>query len=254
MIESFVRFMDQLQIENIHAGYGKKEVLRGLSLSVAPGEIVAMIGPNGAGKSTLLRVIAGFLRPTSGKIRFEGKDINSLAPHERIQSGLAYFMQGGKVFAGLSVLENLEIAANGNPSHTKEKRITDVLEIFSNLKSLLRRRAGLLSGGERQGLALGMTLVQRPNVILLDEPSAGLSPVLVQQVLGRIKELNKTWKLSILLVEQNAREALNLADRAVILVDGQLAEETSNPRSWIESDVLHNHFLGETQKIGVSKP
>jgi ABC-type branched-subunit amino acid transport system ATPase component len=150
--------MNELRIENIHAAYSKKEVLRGMSLSVQRGEIVALIGPNGAGKSTLLKVIAGFLKPLQGNLWLDSKDIISLAAHERVGQGIAYFMQGGKVFPNLSVAENLEMGLTTISSQNKKDGVSAVLEIFSNLNDLLSRRAGLLSGGERQALALAMVL------------------------------------------------------------------------------------------------
>jgi branched-chain amino acid transport system ATP-binding protein len=179
--------MHELRVENIHAAYGKKEVLRGVSLSMQQGEIVALIGPNGAGKSTLLKVIAGFLKPLHGQVWLDGKALNSLAAHERVGQGIAYFMQGGKVFPNLTVAENLEMGLASLSVQNKKDGIPAVLEIFSNLKDLLNRRAGLLSGGERQALALAMVLVRRPHLLLADEPSVGLSPKLVHTMLEKFR-------------------------------------------------------------------
>ncbi|MCO6432672.1 ABC transporter ATP-binding protein [Nitrosomonas nitrosa] len=240
--------MNELRIENIHAAYSKKEVLRGVSLSVKQGEIVALIGPNGAGKSTLLKVIAGFLKPLQGNLWLDSKDITSFAAHERIGQGIAYFMQGGRVFPNLTVAENLEMGLATLSLQNKKDGISTVLEIFSNLKVSLNRRAGLLSGGERQALALAMVLVRRPHLLLADEPSVGLSPKLVQRLLGKIHELNSIWGTTILLVEQNIREALNIAHGALALVNGEVALETVQPEEWLTNGQLEQLFLGRTQE------
>ncbi|MCG3155108.1 MAG: High-affinity branched-chain amino acid transport ATP-binding protein LivF [bacterium] len=236
--------MNELRIENLHAAYSKKEVLRGVSLSVKQGEIVALIGPNGAGKSTLLKVIAGFLKPRQGNLWLDSKEITSLAAHERVGQGIAYFMQGGKVFPNLTVAENLEMGLAALSSQNKKDGISVVLEIFSNLKDLLNRRAGLLSGGERQALALAMVLVRRPHLLLADEPSVGLSPKLVHHLLGKIHELNNVWGTTILLVEQNVREALNVAQRAMTIVGGEMASETVQPKELLMNGRLEQLFLG----------
>jgi len=236
--------MPALSVENIHAAYSKKEVLRGVSLSVKQGEIVALIGPNGAGKSTLLKVIAGFLKPLQGNLWLDSKEITSLAAHERVGQGIAYFMQGGKVFTNLTVAENLEMGLATLSSQNKKDGISAVLEIFSNLKHLLNRRAGLLSGGERQALALAMVLIRRPHLLLADEPSVGLSPKLVHHLLGKIHELNSIWGTTILLVEQNIREALNIAHRALAMVSGEVALGTEQPEEWITNGQLEQLFLG----------
>ncbi len=236
--------MPALRVENIHAAYSKKEVLRGVTLSAKPGEIVALIGPNGAGKSTLLKVIAGFLQPLQGQVWLDGKELTPLAAHERVRQGIAYFMQGGKVFPNLTVAENLEMGSATLSAQNKKDGLSAVLEIFSNLKDLLNRRAGLLSGGERQALALAMVLIRRPHLLLADEPSVGLSPKLVHHLLGKIHELNSIWGTTILLVEQNIREALNVAQRAVALVNGEVALETERPEEWLANGQLEQLFLG----------
>jgi branched-chain amino acid transport system ATP-binding protein len=239
--------MSQVRVENIHAAYGKKEVLRGVTLSVKPGEIVALIGPNGAGKSTLLKVIAGFLKPLEGEVWLDGKDFTPLVAHERVRQGIAYFMQGGKVFSNLTVAENLAMGGATLSAQNKKEGISVVLEIFSNLKDLLDRRAGLLSGGERQALALAMVLVRRPHLLLADEPSVGLSPKLVHHLLGRIHELNSIWDTTILLVEQNIRQVLNFAHRALALVNGAVTAETSEPTCWLKGDALEGFFFSATE-------
>jgi len=229
--------MSTLRLENITAGYGKRTVLQDLSLKVEGEEIVALIGPNGAGKSTVLRVAAGFLEPSRGRVWLDGTEITDLTPHERIDRGLAYCIQGGRVFPSLSVAENLEIGAGGLSAEEQEKRRETVLELFPNLKPLLDRRAGVLSGGERQALALGMVLVNRPTMLLLDEPSAGLSPRLVRDLLDKVQQLNDRWDVTVLLVEQNVREALDMSHRAAALVNGKVSQETMDPELWVGEDL-----------------
>ncbi len=236
--------MSELRTENIFAAYRKKEVLRGVSLFVRQGEIVALIGPNGAGKSTLLKVIAGFLKPLSGNVWVDSRDISSLPPHERAGLGIAYFMQGGKVFPNLTVFENFEMGSVTLPPKDRNEKVSAVFEVFTNLKDMLYRRAGLLSGGERQSLALAMVLVKQPPILLLDEPSLGLSPKLVQDMLAKVRELNKMWQTTILLVEQNVRQALDIAHHALTLVNGEVALETDKPKVWLAEGHLDSLFLG----------
>ena len=239
--------MEFLEIEGIKASYGKKEVLRGLSFSLKKGEILAIIGPNGAGKSTLLKVISGFLEPTEGKVMFEGKDITAIPAHRRSDLGMGYFMQGGKVFPSLTVRENLELGGMGLDTETRKNRIESVLGIFYNLNSLLERRAGLLSGGERQAVAMAMMLIRNPKLLLLDEPSAGLSPRIAGDMLGRIKEINEKWGTSIIVVEQNVGQALEIAHRVLVLVSGQISLESNNT-DILAGENLEAIFLGKILK------
>lgn len=236
--------MSELRTENIHAAYRKKEVLRGASVSVRHGEILALIGPNGAGKSTLLKVIAGFLKPLNGNVWVDEQEISVLSPHDRVNLGIAYFMQGGKVFPNLTVLENIEMGSLGLSSKDRRERLYEVSEVFHNLKDLLDRRAGLLSGGERQALAFAMAMVKKPKILLLDEPSAGLSPKLVKDMVAKIRDINKIWNTTILLVEQNVREALNIAHCSVAMVNGEIALETNQPDTWLSGGKLEEIFLG----------
>lgn len=233
-----------LELEGIQAGYGKKEILRGVSLTVRAGEIVALIGPNGAGKSTLLKVVAGLLAPWAGSVRLDGADVTRLAVHERVRRGLAYLLQGGEVFPSLTVRENLEIGAWSLPRSERSAGVEDVLRLFPDLRASWYRRAGLLSGGQRQALALGMVLLKRPKVLLLDEPSAGLAPKLARAILNTVRELNERWGITVLLVEQRVREALQVAHRAVALVDGTLAAETDDPTRWLTEEALDAFFFG----------
>jgi len=233
-----------LYIEDVHAAYYKKEVLHGVSLKVAPGEIVVLIGPNGAGKSTVLKVAAGFLEPNSGHVSLGEQELTGRPPHERTTYGLSYCIQGGRVFSSLTVAENLEMGAQGLNADARQEGRNAVLELFPNLKLLLDRRAGVLSGGERQALALGMVLLRRPQVLLLDEPSAGLSPKFVSDLLERVGAVNEMWGTAILLVEQNVHAALHTAHRAMALINGEVAHVTREPESWLASGELEGLFFG----------
>lgn len=232
----------QLIIDGVRASYGKKEVLRGVSLSLGS-ELVALIGPNGAGKSTLLRVISGFLLPAAGRVLIGGRDVTADAPHLKVAAGLGYFMQGGRVFPNLSAAENLEVSLAALPASAGRDAMATVLDLLPGLGSVLGRRAGLLSGGERQYLALAMVLVKRPRLLLLDEPSAGLSPRLAAEFLANIREITYAWKLSTLLVEQNIGMALRVAHRAVALVRGAVAADTARPADWLADGYLERFFL-----------
>ena len=232
-----------LRLENIRAGYGKKEVLHGVSFIVPEAKICAALGPNGAGKSTLLKVVAGMIRPTEGRIYFENEDITDFPVHERVRKGIGYFLQGGQVFPSLSVLENLEMGANGLSPQEKKKAIEEIMELFPTLQGLAKKRAGLLSGGQRQQLALGMVLVRRPKLLLLDEPSAGLSPNLVQEIMKKIQIINLTFNITIILVEQNIHNALGISDKVFILTNGQLQAEYEETRKLMRVEELEEIFF-----------
>lgn len=213
--------MSRLVVENLHAGYGKKEVLRGVSLSVEPGEIVAVLGDNGAGKSTLLRAIAG--RPEviirRGSITFKGEDITSLDPARRAELGIGYCLQGGRVFPNLSVRENLEFSARRFSRSKRSQRLRHMLELFPTLEGFFdsRGRAGLLSGGERQALAAAMVMIHHPELLLLDEPSAGLARDLVGEMLARVRRFAKSKAAAVILVEQNTNAAALVSDSSLRL-------------------------------------
>jgi len=243
---------DRLCLEQVEAGYGKKQILRNVSISVQAGEIVALIGPNGAGKSTVLRVAAGLLTPWKGSVRLDGRDITLLPAYRRAHRGVSYLVQGGEVFPSLTVQENLEMGLLTLPPAERAEALESVLSLIPALRERLPHRAGLLSGGQRQALALGMVLVKRPKVLLLDEPSAGLAPILVQEILSKIREINQQWGLPVLLVEQNVREALSVAHRAVVLANGEIAMESDHPQELLTSGHLERLFLGEGAKRKVS--
>lgn len=218
------------RLTGISAGYEEKEILHGVSLSIWQGEVIAIIGPNGSGKSTLLKVIAGFIKPTAGNIWINtgetAEEVSDLATHERVRKGLSYFMQGGQIFPDLTIEENLEMGTMTLPADKRKERISEVLDLFPNLKNARGKRAGLLSGGERQMLAIAMVRAMKSRLLLLDEPTAGLSPRLAKEVLLKILDSSRAWGMSVLLVEQNVTMAVTVADRVVGLANGELAFDT----------------------------
>ena len=230
-----------LEVCDLAAGYGENEILRGLSLHVGDGELVAVIGPNGAGKSTLLKTLTGLVRPRAGHITLRGADITGAASERIVRSGLCYVPQEANVFASLSVWENLTIGAWTAPRTLRERART-VIELFPILAERRRARAGTLSGGERQMLAMAMALMVEPRLLLLDEPSAGLAPALQRLVFDRVREINARG-LGILLVEQNARESLALCHRAYVLAMGRVRAE--GPGDVLRDDPEIRHlYLG----------
>jgi ABC-type branched-subunit amino acid transport system ATPase component len=216
----------------ISAAYKNREVIRQVSLRVKRGETLALIGPNGAGKSTLIKIIAGYVRPSVGDVLIDGQNVVELEPYERARLGLGYFMQGGRVFSSLTVKENLTLAALRTPEPAKEATIRDTAAIF-DLNPVFDSRAGKLSGGWKQRLALAMVLVSRPSVLLLDEPSAGLSSLGAKDIFVLLDQYRKAHNITILLVEQNVDSALNFANIGAILVRGEIAAETDRPHNWI---------------------
>jgi len=232
-----------LVTKEIEASYGKKKVLHGVSIEVREGEIVSIIGPNGAGKSTLLKVVFGLLKPTRGNVYFFGRDVTGKSPRQNIAEGMSYFIQGGEVFTNLSVEENLELGCYiSNENLSIEKRKKEVFELFPKLADYKNKRAGLLSGGERQMLALGMLLMRKPKLLLLDEPSAGLAPVLVKQLTERIKEIRDRLGISVLLVEQNILQALSISERVYLLRMGKV-EACDTPENIMREKMVEKIFF-----------
>lgn len=211
-----------LRVEDLAASYYKKEVLTGATLDVKAGEIVTLLGTNGSGKSTLLKTIMGLIKANSGRIIFNGFDITGKQPNEIFNFGICFLMQGNVVFESLTVIEHIKLAINKNGKYPNEEKTQLVWETFPMLSNILNKRAGLLSGGERQMLALSMLLVQHNTKLwLLDEPSGGLAPQMVSKIIDTIERINKEKNISIMLVEQNLKEGLRIADRAYILKNGQ---------------------------------
>jgi len=234
-----------LRLDGVHAAYKKKEIVCGVSLSARGGQSVALIGPNGAGKSTLLKIAAGFLPAHKGRVLIEGRDVSDSAPHQRARLGVGYLMQSGRVFHSLTVRGNLDMATLGLAATEREERIGEIVGTLG-LQAKLNLRAGTLSGGWRQCLALAMVLVRRPSILLLDEPSAGLSPILTERLFVILDEYRQTHNAAILLVEQNVQAALNFAHRAIALVEGRIADETKHPESWLIEGKLDTLFWGRT--------
>jgi ABC-type branched-subunit amino acid transport system ATPase component len=234
--------MSVLSVETVSAGYEQMEILHEVSIEVRAGEIVTLIGPNGAGKSTLMKTVFGLLRPRRGAIRFEDTDITGLSPSALVRLGISYVPQVDNVFPSLSVEENLEMGAVVREDGVA-KRLEDVLALFPNLKTKRRLKAGGLSGGERQMVAMGRALMLDPRLLLLDEPSAGLSPLLVDTVFERIEAINRGG-VAILLVEQSAREALRRSHRGYLLAGGQVRLEGAGPALLENPDVARLYLGG----------
>lgn len=220
----FVR-MGMLEITNLVAGYGPVEVLHGLSMSVDQGATVAVLGPNGAGKSTLLKTIIGLIPPQTGRVKFEGQPIEKLPPETVLEKGIALVPEGRRVFARLTVLENLRMGAyREREAAAIQQSLDDVYHLFPKLAERSKQLAGTLSGGEQQQLAIARALMSRPKMLLLDEPSLGLAPVIVDVVIGLIRDL-KSEGLTITLVEQNIHQALEISDRAYVMANGSIRLE-----------------------------
>jgi branched-chain amino acid transport system ATP-binding protein len=230
--------------QDISAVYIKREVLKNVSIEISKNEIVALIGPNGAGKSTLLKVISGILKPSSGRLFYKGIDITHKGIYERITMGIGYFMQGGEVFKSMTVEENLRLASSEIKHRNNVIKFSenDIYSIFPNLKGKQQILASFLSGGEKQALALGMVLITDPDLLLLDEPSAGLAPIFVKDILEKIKMINEKWGITVLIIEQNAGEALRIADRTYVMKLGRIYKE-GRPEEIIQEKVLEKAFL-----------
>ena len=216
----------RLEIKDLHVFYGKIEAIKGISVVVNQGEIVTLIGANGAGKTTTLKTVSG-LRPVSlGQILFDGQDISHMSPHERVEIGISQAPEGRGIFPGMTVGENLEIGKYFRKNRDSEMKedLEKVFHLFPRLKERLKQAGGTLSGGEQQMLAIGRALMARPKVLLLDEPSMGLAPMMIQNIFNIITEINKTGT-TILLVEQNAQQALQRANRAYVLETGKVVKE-----------------------------
>jgi len=227
-----------LEVSELHTYYGESYVLQGVSLTVGAGEVVAILGRNGVGKTTLMRSIIGFTPPRRGTVRFKGRDITGWASHRMTALGMALVPQGRRVFPSLSVRENLEVARRGNGRWSLER----VYAVFPRLRDREKNRASKLSGGEQQMLAIGRALMSNPALLLMDEPTEGLAPLLVRDV-GRVMRELRRDGLSILLVEQNLPLALSVADRVHILSRGQIVH-SSTPEELMASEEVKSRYLG----------
>lgn len=232
-----------LVLENVNVYYGAIHALKGISFRVDQGEIVTLIGSNGAGKSTSLKTISGLLRPKQGKVTFNGEDLASIAPQSIVAKGLSQVPEGRRVFANMTVTENLELGAYLRKDKAGIKQDMDrVFELFPRLLERKSQTAGTLSGGEQQMLAMGRALMSRPQLLLLDEPSMGLAPILVKQIFSIIQEINASGT-TILLVEQNAHMALSIAHRAYVLETGKIVL-SGDAKEMAASEEIRKAYLG----------
>ena len=229
-----------LSVADLHVAYGETPALAGVSLSVASSEIVSIIGRNGVGKTTLLKTVMGLLRPRAGSITLGGEQIGALPAHVRARRGIGYVPQGRMIFADLTVEENLLIGAELNPAGAR-MLLDEVLEEFPHLRARYRQRGGTLSGGEQQMLALGRALVGGPKVLLLDEPSEGIQPSIVEELEARIAAINQSRGLAIVLVEQNIEFAAALARRVYVMEKGRIAREIS-PEHVMDEDIVRDYL------------
>jgi branched-chain amino acid transport system ATP-binding protein len=234
-----------LQIKNIQTFYGKIQALRDVSIKVDTGEIVSLIGANGAGKSTLLMTVSGINKAKVGKIIFEGKNIEKEEPHKIVKLGISQSPEGRRIFSKLTVEENLKLGSNvfDNGKNYLDD-IKEIFELFPVLSDRKTQRGGTLSGGEQQMLAIGRALMARPKMLLLDEPSLGIAPKLVNQIFVAIKNINKEKKVTIFLVEQNAKKALELADRAYVLVNGKVTIQGTGQELLKNEDIQAAYLEG----------
>jgi branched-chain amino acid transport system ATP-binding protein len=231
-----------LNVHGLKSGYGVVEVLRGVDLQVMPGELVALLGSNGAGKTTLNLTLSGLVAARAGQVGFDGQDITGLHSRQVVKHGLIQVPEGRKVFPNLSVHENLELGAFTRGRERKLQNLDKVYDTFPRLKERVAQLAGTLSGGEQQMLAIGRGLMAEPRLLILDEPSLGLSPLLVEELFGLISQLRSSG-LAILLVEQNVGQSLDIADRAYVMENGQI-RFTGTPAQLLASDTLRQAYLG----------
>ena len=236
--------MALLELQNVHTYYGKIHARKGISVTVEKGEIVTLIGSNGAGKSTTLRTISGLLSPRQGEVRFQGRRIDKTPPHEIVKLGIAQSPEGRRIFPRLTVLENLEMGAYLHSTHsaTYHEDLERVFTLFPRLRERVAQKGGTLSGGEQQMLAIGRALMTRPELLLLDEPSMGLAPVLVEQIFEIVQTINAQG-VTVLLVEQNALQALMIAHRGYVLQSGQIVL-TDSAQVLRTNEMVQKAYLG----------
>ena len=236
--------MAMLEVKDLEVYYGMIQAIKGISFEVNKGEVIALIGANGAGKTTTLHTITGLLSPKKGSVMFEGKDITKIPAHKIVSMGMAHVPEGRRVFADLSVYENLKLGAyTRKDKENLNKDLESIYERFPRLAERKNQSAGTSSGGEQQMLAMGWALMSKPSIILMDEPSMGLSPILVNEIFDIIESISKSGT-TVLLVEQNAKKALSIADRAYVLETGKIV--TSGKASeLLEDDSIKKAYLGE---------
>ena len=236
--------MAMLEIKDLEVYYGVIQAIKGVSFEVNQGEVIALIGANGAGKTTILQTITGLLSPKNGSVIFEGKDITKIPAHKIVSLGMAHVPEGRRVFADLSVLENLKMGAFTRKDKNEiNESLQKVYARFPRLEERKNQRAGTLSGGEQQMLAMGRALMSNPKIILMDEPSMGLSPILVNEIFDIIQSVSKSGT-TVLLVEQNAKKALSIADRAYVLETGNITMG-GNANDLLHDEAVQKAYLGE---------
>jgi branched-chain amino acid transport system ATP-binding protein len=232
-----------LRLTDVNTYYGAIHALRGISIDVQPGEIVTLIGANGAGKTTTLKTISGLLHPKVGTVEFEGRDVSSIPPHELVTLGIGHAPEGRRIFSRLTVFENLLMGGFTRSKAENDEQVERVYGLFPRLRERSGQKGGTLSGGEQQMLAIGRAMMTRPRLLLLDEPSLGLAPILVQQIFEIIREINSRG-ITILLVEQNAIQALAIASRGYVLQTGEVVLSGS-AHDLRENETVRKAYLGE---------
>jgi branched-chain amino acid transport system ATP-binding protein len=233
-----------LEIHDIEVYYGDAQALFGLSLEVGEGEVVTLVGSNGAGKTTTLRAVAGIRAPRSGDIRFEGESLLKIPPHDRAQRGIALVPEGRDLWAQMSVRENLELGGFGKQARSRvEESLEQVFSVFPRLEERADQLAGSLSGGEQQMCAIGRALMSKPRLLMFDEPSLGLAPILVRQVFETVRHLHADEGLTILLVEQNLQKALEIADRGYVIETGKIKTEGPS-KDLLQDETVRSAYLG----------
>lgn len=236
--------MAMLEIKNLEVYYGVIRAIKGISFEVNEGEVIALIGANGAGKTTTLQTITGMLKPKSGEIIFEGTDITKIPGHKIVSMGMAHVPEGRRVFAQLSVYENLKLGAYTRKDKNEiEESLEKIYQSFPRLKERRNQLAGTLSGGEQQMLAMGRALMSKPKIVLMDEPSMGLSPILVEEIFKIIRDIS-AGGTTVLLVEQNAKKALEIADRGYVLETGNIVL-SGDAKDMMNNDSIRKAYLGE---------
>lgn len=236
--------MAMLEVKDLEVYYGMIQAIKGVSFTVNEGEVIALIGANGAGKTTILHTITGLISPKKGSVTFEGVDITKIPAHKIVSLGMAHVPEGRRVFANLTVYENLRMGGYTRKDKTEiEQSIENIYKRFPRLKERKNQMAGTLSGGEQQMLAMGRALMSKPKIILMDEPSMGLSPILVNEIFDIIREVSEGGT-TVLLVEQNAKKALSIADRAYVLETGNISLE-GDAKVLINDDSVKKAYLGE---------
>lgn len=238
--------MPILELKNVHVSYGNIKAVKGINLYIEKGEIVTLIGSNGAGKTTTMKTICGLIKPTKGIIQFKNENITNKNTNHIVKMGISMSPEGRQVFPRMTVLENLEMGSFIRTKEEEKEEMEKVFTLFPRLKERIKQIAGTLSGGEQQMLAIGRAMMAKPQLLLLDEPSLGLAPIIVQNIFELIKEINKMGT-TILLVEQNARMALMIADRGYVLEIGKIAL-SDTAKNLLDSDMVRQAYLGESSR------